>query len=90
MAFIDDDPSKRDRRVGDVPVAGTCKDLPRVLATTRAEAVILTPRLDEARLREVQAICLDAGATLLRLEVRLDVVILDADARLIAASIEHT
>lgn len=89
VAFIDDDPSKRGRRVGDVPVAGGCRDLPHLLATTQAEAVILTTRLDRARLRDVRAICVDAGVTLLRLEVRLDAVLVDGDPRPVSVSVEH-
>ena len=89
VAFIDDDSSKHGRRVSGIAVAGGCESLPLLLATTRAEAVILSTRVDEARLRDVQATCVEAGASLLRLEVRLDVVVRDADARPMAVSVER-
>ena len=89
VAFVDDDPSKQGRRIGGVAVAGGYERLPMLLATTQAEAVILTTKLDPERLRDVQSVCLEAGVVLLRLEVRLDVVMRDGRAQPVAVTVAH-
>jgi UDP-GlcNAc:undecaprenyl-phosphate GlcNAc-1-phosphate transferase len=89
VAFVDDDASKQGRRINGVAVAGGYERLPMLLATTQAEAVILTTKLDPGRLRDVQAVCLEAGVVLLRLEVRLDVVMRDGRAQPVAVSVAH-
>lgn len=42
VAFVDDDPHKRHQRIHGVPVAGGLADLPRVIAETGANEVLVT------------------------------------------------
>ncbi len=54
IGFIDDDPTKVGRRIHGVPVLGTRRDLPRVIATERpSEIVVAMPSADAGTVRSV-------------------------------------
>ncbi len=62
VAFVDDDPEKRGRKLHGVPVAGRLADLPSVVETYRAEEVIIAmPSASGAVVREVVRQAASAG-----------------------------
>ena len=73
VAFLDDDGSKRQKRMLGLPIVGGIESLERVIAEHRPAAVILsTTKLQADRLRRVQTICYDSGTSLLQLRFSLD------------------
>jgi FlaA1/EpsC-like NDP-sugar epimerase len=63
VGLIDDDPAKRHLRVGGVPVRGTRRDIPDVLADTGARTVIFAvANVDAALIREIRSTVLGCGA----------------------------
>ncbi|MGP3535797.1 polysaccharide biosynthesis protein [Microbacterium sp. RD1] len=64
VGLIDDDPEKRYTQVRDVRVLGTFASLPRVVARTKAESlVIAVPRADSALMRRVQDAAVELDLT---------------------------
>ena len=58
VGFVDDAPHKRGRTIHGLPVAGTVDELPRVVADTRADEVLVALNgLTPARLREIVKSC---------------------------------
>ena len=63
VAFVDDDKRKTGRRIGGLPVAGTCDDLAKVLRRYRAQAVaIAIPSAAPRVIRGLVKAAADAGA----------------------------
>ncbi|MBI3522179.1 MAG: hypothetical protein HY071_03645 [Chloroflexi bacterium] len=56
VGFVDDDPGKRYRRVGGVPIVGTLDELEEVIERTAADLVILSLD-DEVVAAKVRAVC---------------------------------
>ena len=64
VAFVDDDLTKRNRRIYGVEVVGTAADLPRVVAEREvAEVIVAMPRIGGDRLRRIVALSESAGVT---------------------------
>ena len=64
VAFLDDDPAKRNQHIYGVEVAGTAADLPRVVAEREvADVIVAMPRIGGDRLRRIVALCESAGVT---------------------------
>ena len=62
VAFLDDDPDTRGRRIYGVDVVGSLNDLPLVVAEREvAEVIVAMPRIGGDRLRHIVAICEAAG-----------------------------
>lgn len=60
VGFLDDDPGKRYRQVGGVPIVGTIEDLSTAIATHRVDLVVIA--LDDAdAAARVRAACLQRG-----------------------------
>jgi UDP-GlcNAc:undecaprenyl-phosphate GlcNAc-1-phosphate transferase len=73
IGFIDDDSSKRGRRIMGLRVLGGIEELPRIIPEHRAELVILsTGKLADRVLATLRTICYDSGTKLLQLDFRLD------------------
>lgn len=73
VAFLDDDTSKMQKRMLGLPIVGGVDGLEAVIAEHRPEAIIVsTTKLDEERLRRLQAVCYDSGTSLLQLRFSLD------------------
>ena len=64
VAFLDDDPAKRNRRIYGVEVVGTAADLPRVVAEREvAEVIVAMARIGGDRLRRIVALSESAGVS---------------------------
>jgi len=62
VAILDDDPDVRSRRVCGVQVRGTCADMVSVVATTRAELLVIADRrADSESVRRISGVARDAG-----------------------------
>jgi FlaA1/EpsC-like NDP-sugar epimerase/lipopolysaccharide/colanic/teichoic acid biosynthesis glycosyltransferase len=62
VAFLDDDPDNRGRRIYGVDVVGSANDLPLVVAEREvAEVIVAMPRIAGDRLRHIVALCEAAG-----------------------------
>jgi FlaA1/EpsC-like NDP-sugar epimerase len=75
VAFVDDNPRLRRRRVHGVPVAGATHELPRLLERFEPDIVLVTiPDASKERLDEVVAACGGAGieCRFVRREIDLD------------------
>lgn len=73
VAFLDDDGSKRKKRMLGLPIEGGIESLEAVIAEHRPHAVIVsTTRLDVDRLRRLQTVCYNSGTALLQLRFSLD------------------
>ncbi|HZT15399.1 MAG TPA: hypothetical protein VFA19_05580 [Gaiellaceae bacterium] len=75
LGFVDDNPRLRRRRVQGVAVVGSTRELPRLLARTQPDAVLVTiPDAPRDRLDAVVAACAAAGVPcrFVRREIDLD------------------
>ena len=73
IGFIDDDASRKGRRVRGLPVLGTLRDLDKLVEQHGVKAVLLTmPQIEETRLAETASACERHGIQLMRLRVLLD------------------
>jgi UDP-GlcNAc:undecaprenyl-phosphate GlcNAc-1-phosphate transferase len=73
VAFLDDDPFKRRRRILGVPVRGAIEDLEHVLVNERVEEVLLSsPSINGTREQHVRAVCQarEVAVRRLHLEIR--------------------
>ncbi len=62
IGFVDDDPAKQGRRIHGVQVLGTHRDIPRLAAKHEVEEVVIAiPSAASSVIRDVVAICDDAG-----------------------------
>lgn len=62
VAFLDDDPTKRQHNIYDVPVLGKIADLPRVVRETRAQEVLIAiPSAPGSVVRGVVELAREAG-----------------------------
>jgi UDP-GlcNAc:undecaprenyl-phosphate GlcNAc-1-phosphate transferase len=72
VGFIDDDPSRKHRRIVGVRVLGTCEDAPALFTQLRPEFLVLSTRkLDPKRCEFVCAEARRAGVEILQLDLRL-------------------
>jgi len=79
VGLVDDDPEKHTRSVHGVPVLGGADDVAALIRAHAVQAVVLaSPKLDPARLSRVQEACRRTGAQLLRFDMRLDAVPVEA------------
>ena len=68
VAFLDDDPLKRNLLILGVPVRGNAKDLEQVLRTYRLDEVIISTRkVSETLEAEIRSVCEPAGVQVRRL-----------------------
>jgi UDP-GlcNAc:undecaprenyl-phosphate GlcNAc-1-phosphate transferase len=68
VAFLDDDPLKRNLLILGVPVRGTARDLERLLRAHRLDEVIIsTHKVSEEREAEIRSVCGPAGVQVRRL-----------------------
>ncbi len=68
VAFLDDDPLKRNRLILGVPVRGNASDLERLLRSHRLDEVIISTRsVDEALEARIRSVCEGAGVQVRRL-----------------------
>jgi UDP-GlcNAc:undecaprenyl-phosphate GlcNAc-1-phosphate transferase len=73
IGFIDDDPTKRGRLVSGLPVFGAERELESIIRTHRAEALLVASRaIPDERLERATRACRLAGATIFRLDIRLE------------------
>jgi FlaA1/EpsC-like NDP-sugar epimerase len=62
IGFVDDDPAKQGRRIHGVQVLGTHRDIPRLAAKHEVEEVVIAiPSAPSSVIRDVVAICDEAG-----------------------------
>ncbi|MFN3648025.1 MAG: polysaccharide biosynthesis protein [Armatimonadota bacterium] len=62
VGYVDDDPAKRGVKILNVPVLGTCEDLPQLLREHKIEQVIIAmPTATGLAIRETTARCQAAG-----------------------------
>jgi FlaA1/EpsC-like NDP-sugar epimerase len=62
VGFVDDDPAKRDHRLGDLPIFGTLDEIPKVIPRRRiGEIVIAMPNAPGTVIRRVVRAATDAG-----------------------------
>jgi UDP-GlcNAc:undecaprenyl-phosphate GlcNAc-1-phosphate transferase len=72
VAFLDDDGSKRQKRMLGLPIVGGIDTLEHAIAEYRPIAVIVsTTKLHEDRLRRLEMVCYNSGTTLLQLHFSL-------------------
>jgi FlaA1/EpsC-like NDP-sugar epimerase len=75
IGFIDDDPDLTGREINGYPVLGTLTGLPAVIARRKIGAVVVaSPKIDRARLEDLEGICSPAGVRVVRF--RRDFVVL--------------
>ncbi len=68
VAFLDDDPLKRNQLILGVPVRGNLRDLERVLRAHRLDEVIISTRKVSDKLEaEIRSVCEPAGVQVRRL-----------------------
>ena len=73
IGFVDDDRSKRGKRVLRLPVFGGLEDLGAIIGKEGAEAIVVsTTRLASERLLAIEAICHASGTRLLRLRFDIE------------------
>lgn len=73
VAFLDDDPAKRWRRIRGVPVLGGAERIDEVLSSQRIdEVVIASRRIPAERVRRVTGACAAHGVPVVRATMRLD------------------
>ena len=73
VAFLDDDPAKRWRRIRGVPVLGGAERIDEVLSAQRIdEVVIASRRIPAERVRRVTSACAAHGVPVVRATMRLD------------------
>jgi UDP-GlcNAc:undecaprenyl-phosphate GlcNAc-1-phosphate transferase len=75
VGFVDDNPRLRRRRLQGQPVRGSIAELPRILAQTRPDRVLVTiPDAPRARLELVLAACAEASVAcgFVRREIQVD------------------
>jgi len=83
VAFLDDDPEKIGRRIGDIPVLGPIRDVARLLRLHPAdEAIIAMPGAGREYIEEIYRILKTAGFQGIRILPGISQII-DGDARLI-------
>jgi UDP-GlcNAc:undecaprenyl-phosphate GlcNAc-1-phosphate transferase len=79
IGFIDDDPSRKGRRVRGLPVLGTLRDLDKLIEQHGVKAVLLTtPQIEESRVAETAAACERLGIQLMRLRMLVDQLVDDS------------
>lgn len=72
VAFVDDDPTKLNRRVLGVPIAGTLAELSAVLDRYRPGVLIIsTDKVPAAKLAQLQAVCAARGVRALKMDFKL-------------------
>ena len=68
VVCLDDDRDKWGRRIGGVPVLGSCEDVGRVADALDAQSIMIAiPSAEPTRLRTLAALCGATGRTVLRL-----------------------
>jgi UDP-GlcNAc:undecaprenyl-phosphate GlcNAc-1-phosphate transferase len=73
IGFIDDDGSKRGKRVLRLPIFGGLEDLGAIIGREGVEAIVVsTTRLPPERLLAIEAICHASGTRLLRLRFGIE------------------
>lgn len=73
IGFVDDDRSKRGKRVLRLPVFGSGDDLAAIIGREGAEAIVVsTARLEPGRLAAIESICHASGTRLLRLRFGIE------------------
>ena len=65
VAFIDDDLSKRYRRIHGIPILGTSRDIPEIAEQQHIDLIaIAMPSADAARMGDIIALCQQASASI--------------------------
>ncbi|MDR1955523.1 MAG: polysaccharide biosynthesis protein, partial [Treponema sp.] len=83
VAFLDDDPDKRGRKIDGIPVLGPIRDVARLLRTKGAdEAIIAIPSASREYLKDLYGILKQAGFQRIRILPGISQ-ILEGDAHLI-------
>jgi UDP-GlcNAc:undecaprenyl-phosphate GlcNAc-1-phosphate transferase len=73
VAFLDDDPAKRGRRIRGVPVLGGAERIEELLAAQRIDEVVVASRkIPPERIRRVASACAAHGVPVVRATMRLD------------------
>jgi UDP-GlcNAc:undecaprenyl-phosphate GlcNAc-1-phosphate transferase len=73
VGFLDDDASKHGKRMLRLPVLGGINELPMIVGKEGIEAIVVsTGRIDDARIRAVEAVCRASGTRLLRMRLTLE------------------
>ena len=73
IGFLDDDRSKRGKRMLRLPVLGSVDDLPRVIGSEGVEVVVIsTLKLPADRIRAIESVCHASGTKLLWLRFALE------------------
>jgi hypothetical protein len=73
IGFIDDDVSKKGRLVNGLPVFGTVRDLEEIVRTHGARGLLVaTAQVASERLERAAAICERTGASLFRMNLRME------------------
>jgi len=72
--FLDDDPSKRGRRIHDIPVLGRIEDVGRAVSKQKVEEIIIAiPSLTGKEMRRVIALCESTGVAVRTLPAMGDI-----------------
>ena len=73
LGFIDDDPNKRGRSLGDYPVLGDYATLASLVASGRIDQIVISTRkIDEVRINELLHVCEGRPVALYRLNFNLE------------------
>ena len=73
VGFVDDDPQKAGRVIHGVPVIGSSDDVDRILASVRAQEVVLsTTKVTQMRWERVEAVCSAQGMAARRMRIALE------------------
>ena len=74
LGFLDDNPTKWSRHIAGLSVVGGGRQLPMLIERLRPDAILLSTTLDDQRLQQLHDVCARTGATILKLEFRLEAV----------------
>lgn len=76
IGFIDDRPEKAGKLLYGLPVLGTSNELTQIIRNKAAGALLIAiPQLSVERHRQISTVCEELGTTLLRMQVRMEVVL---------------
>jgi len=76
LGFLDDDPRKWSQHIAGLSVVGGGHKLATLIERHQPDAILLSTTLDDERMQQLHGICARTGTTILKLEFRLETVML--------------
>jgi UDP-GlcNAc:undecaprenyl-phosphate GlcNAc-1-phosphate transferase len=76
LGFLDDNPTKWSRHIAGLSVVGGGPQLATLIERHQPDSVLLSTTLGDTRLQELHGICARTGTTILKLEFRLETVVM--------------